>query len=295
MDQGLAGARPSGWMGALRALAAVVVLWCGGWGAVCPRGMAQLPTPISIGVMTDTNQALINPTNFFAANSNLLIQIVGTNSLILTALTNALGQTATPSFASASGTYLTAVTVSISCATPNSTITYTTDGSTPSATNGTVYTNSFTQSSTATVKAYATSYYRPDSAVGQRSYTITSGTKVYYGRSSNTSLTGAQVEALTSATKVSGINGSYSIASGSGYYFFAWLQGFDDPVATTGFVINGVPVTMADSSVSYNGTLNNGWTYQTVTQGGNTYTVYRSAYQLGGANTVTLSGANAVP
>ena len=72
------------------------------------------------------------------------------------------------------------------------------------------------------------------------------------------------------------------------------MQGFDDPVQTTGFVINGVPATMADSSVGYNGTLDNGWTYQTGTSGGNTYTVYRSAYLLGGANTVVLSGVNAV-
>lgn len=270
--------------------AAVVGLLFGGRMAV-----AQLPVPISIGVMTDTNQALINPTNFFSANSNLLIQIVGTNAVFLNALTNALGTTATPTFGAAAGTYLNSVGVVLSCSTPNSTIMYTTDGTTPNATNGVVYTNSFTLSSTATVKAYATSYYRPDSAVASRSYTITSGTRVYYGRSSNTSLTGTQVEALGYTTHTSGISGSYTFALGSGYYYFAWVSSFDSPSALTGFTISGVPVSMADSSVSYSGSSDNGWTYQSASNGGNTYKVYRSAYPLGGANTVVLSGDNGAP
>ena len=251
------------------------------------QAWAQLPNAISSGVSVDTNGAIIFPTS--------LSGFLATNGIASYAnLTNALGNTANVTFSLASGTYLTAANVSLSCSTPNSTITYTLDGTTPSATNGVTYTNQLSFSTSKTVKAYATSPFRGDSSVTTGSYTITAGTKVYYGRSSNTSLTGAQVEALTSVTKVSGINGSYSVASGSGYYFFAWLQGFDDPVQTTGFVINGVPATMADSSVGYNGTLDNGWTYQTGTSGGNTYTVYRSAYLLGGANTVVLSGVNAV-
>ncbi len=270
--------------------AAVVGLLFGGRMAV-----AQLPVPISIGVMTDTNQALINPTNFFTANSNLILQIVGTNSAIWTALTNALGTTATPTFSPGSGSYLNSVGVVLSCATPNSTITYTTDGTTPSATNGTVYTNSFTLSSSGTVKAYATSYYRPDSAVGSRTYTITGGTRVYYGRSSNTTLTGTQVEALGFTTHTSGINGSYTFASGAGYYYFAWVSAFDSPTALTGFTISAVPVSMADSSVGFSGSSDNGWTYQTASNGGNTYKVYRSAYPLTGANTVVLSGDNGAP
>ena len=302
MDRGLAGARPSermkrqdagaahGLLGALRAWAAVLLLWFCQWPAV-----AQLPTPVSIGVMVDTNNMLLNPTNFFTANSNLLVQIVGTNSLFLTALTNALGTTATPTFGAAAGTYLNSVGIVLSCATPNSTITYTTDGSTPSATNGVVYTNSFTLSSAATVKAFATSYYRPDSAVASRSYTISSGTRVYYGRSANTSLTGAQVEALGYTTKTSGINGSYNFVAGAGYYYFAWVQAFDSPVDTTGFVINAIPVTMADSLVGYSGSSDNGWTYQTASNGGNTYKVFRSAYPLTGANTVVLTGSNGLP
>jgi hypothetical protein len=252
------------------------------------QAWAQLPTPISTALSVDTNGAIIFPTSLTA--------FLNTNGIAsLAALTNALGSTANVTFGLASGTYLNTANVTLSCATPNATIVYTLDGTTPSATNGTTYSGSIAITSTKTVKAYATSYYRPDSSVTQSSYTITAGTKVYYGRSTNTSLTGAQVEALSSATKVSGINGNYSFASGSGYYYFAWLQSFDSPAQTTGFVINGTPVTMADSSVSYNGTADNGWTYQTATSGGNTYKVFRSAYQLGGANTVVLSGANAVP
>ena len=252
------------------------------------QAWAQLPAAQSTAVSVDTNGVIIFPTDisaFFASNG---IPSLGT-------LTNALGTTATPTYGAAAGTYLNSVGVVLSCATPNATIVYTTDGSTPSATNGVTYTNSFTLSSTATVKAYARSYYRPDSSVASRSYTITGGTRVYYGRSSNTTLTGTQVEALGYTTHTSGINGNYTFASGSGYYYFAWVQSFDSPTALTGFTISGVPVSMADSSVSYSGSLDNGWTYQTASNGGNTYKVYRSAYPLGGANTVVLSGDNAAP
>ena len=252
-------------------------------------------TILSSTVSVDSSGVIIAPTNFLSANLSGLAAALGTNVLTASALTNALGQTATPTFGAAAGTYLNSVGIVLSCATPNSTIVYTTDGTTPSATNGVTYTNSFTLTSSGTVKAYATSYYRPDSSVASRSYTITSGTRVYYGRSANSTLTGTQVEALGFTTHTSGINGSYTFASGSGYYYFAWVSAFDSPASLTGFTISGVPLSMADSSVGFSGSNDNGWTYQTVSNGGNTYNVFRSAYPLGGANTVVLSGSNGVP
>ena len=260
------------------------------------RGDTILSSTVNVD---PTTGVIIAPTNFLSANISAIVTALGTNVATFTALSNALGQTAPVTFSLAAGTYLTSATVSLACATPNSSITYTLNGSTPTASNGTLYTGTITLTNSATIKAYATSYYRSDANVTSAAYTITSGTKVYYGRSSNTSLTGAQVEALTSVTRIpaanQGINGSYSFSAGTGYYYIAWLFSFDDPLATTGFVINGVPVTMADASVSYNGTVVNGWTYQTATAGSNTYKVFRSAYPLTGANNVILSGSNYLP
>ena len=62
---------------------------------------------------------------------------------------------ATPVITPASGTYGTAQTVTITDETAGAAIRYTTDGSAPSVTNGTVYTGTFTVSATTTVKAIA--------------------------------------------------------------------------------------------------------------------------------------------
>lgn len=61
---------------------------------------------------------------------------------------------ATPTFSPAAGTYLSSQTVTISCETDGTTIYYTTDGTTPSESNGTEG-NSVTISSTTTLKAVA--------------------------------------------------------------------------------------------------------------------------------------------
>ena len=60
-----------------------------------------------------------------------------------------------PLIAPAAGTYTSRVTVSMSAPTPGSAIKYTTDGSAPTDTNGTLYSGPFTLTSTATVKAIA--------------------------------------------------------------------------------------------------------------------------------------------
>ena len=69
------------------------------------------------------------------------------------------------------GTFLTSetpsVTVSISCGTDGATIYYTTDGTEPSATNGTAYTESFTVNTTTTVKAVAVKDGESSSVVSQ--------------------------------------------------------------------------------------------------------------------------------
>ncbi len=84
------------------------------------------------------------------------------------------GTVSAPTFSPGSGTYTTPQTVSISTSTSGASIRYTTDGSTPSPTSGTVYTGPITISTSTTVRAiaYTTS---ASSSVSSASYSIGPG------------------------------------------------------------------------------------------------------------------------
>ncbi len=87
---------------------------------------------------------------------------------------NTVSQVAAPSFSLASGTYTGAQSVSISTATGGATIRYTTDGSTPTETHGTVYSGTaLTISTTTTLQAIAYETGFTDSSVTAATYTIT--------------------------------------------------------------------------------------------------------------------------
>ena len=83
------------------------------------------------------------------------------------------GGVATPMISPAAGTYSAPVSVTITDTTPNSTIYYTTDGSTPT-TMSAQYSAAFQVSTTATVNAFATANGLTASAVASAAYTITS-------------------------------------------------------------------------------------------------------------------------
>lgn len=83
------------------------------------------------------------------------------------------GTVATPTFSPAAGTYTSAQTVSISTTTSGATIRYTTDGTTPSETAGTVYSGAISVSASETLKAIAYKSTWADSAIGSAAYTIT--------------------------------------------------------------------------------------------------------------------------
>jgi hypothetical protein len=82
-----------------------------------------------------------------------------------------LATTATPTLSPGGGSFTSAVTVTISVATPGATIHYTTDGSTPTTASA-AYTGPFTLSQTATVKAMAAAGGMANSAVATATYTI---------------------------------------------------------------------------------------------------------------------------
>jgi N-acetylneuraminic acid mutarotase len=78
---------------------------------------------------------------------------------------------ATPSFNVPGGTYTSVQSVSITDATPNSTVYYTTDGSTPT-TGSTVYNGAITVASSETIKSIATATGYSTSTVASATYTI---------------------------------------------------------------------------------------------------------------------------
>ncbi len=90
-------------------------------------------------------------------------------------------QTATPVFAPAAGTYVSAQSVTISDATSGAAIRYTTDGSTPTAASA-LYSGAITVSASKTLKAIAIASGLTNSTVATASYTIqSSGTGINFG------------------------------------------------------------------------------------------------------------------
>ena len=80
--------------------------------------------------------------------------------------------TATPTFTPCAGVYSATQTVTISCATSGASIRYTTDGSAPSETHGSVYSSAVNISSTTHLKAIAYQSGQFDSAIATGEYTI---------------------------------------------------------------------------------------------------------------------------
>jgi parallel beta-helix repeat protein len=89
-----------------------------------------------------------------------------------------LPSAAAPTFSPAGGSYTTAQSVTISSTTSGASIRYTTDGSTPSETAGTLYTGPVTVSAAATLKAIAYESGFLDSSVSSATYTIGTATEI---------------------------------------------------------------------------------------------------------------------
>jgi len=115
----------------------------------------------------------------------------------VSATTNQLSQVAAPSLTPAGGTYTSAQSVSISTTTSGSTIRYTTNGSNPTSSSGTVYSSPISVSSSQTVKAIAYQSGYLDSSITTEAYTINlpSGTTLdsgdgFYNQALSTTQTG---------------------------------------------------------------------------------------------------------
>lgn len=109
------------------------------------------------------------------ASSTVTITATGSGGQTGTAkvtLTQPETPVATPTFTPAAGTYTAAQSVTIGTTTTGASIRYTTDGTTPSETKGTLYSAGFTVGATATVKAIAYKTGMSDSTVASAVYTI---------------------------------------------------------------------------------------------------------------------------
>jgi hypothetical protein len=105
------------------------------------------------------------------------ITITGTSGNISHSITGTLTvtaapQVATPTFTPSAGGYTSAQSVTINTTTSGASIRYTTDGSTPSETTGTLYSGPITVSTMTTINAIAYERFMADSAVASATYTF---------------------------------------------------------------------------------------------------------------------------
>jgi regulation of enolase protein 1 (concanavalin A-like superfamily) len=110
---------------------------------------------------------------------------------------------AAPTFSPGSGTYSATQSVTISTTTSGASIRYTTDGSTPSETVGTLYSGPLTVSNTTTVKAVAYASGMSDSAVASATYSFGPGSLAIVATSESGDDGGGHTVAMT-------IDGNYS-------------------------------------------------------------------------------------
>ena len=145
----------------------------------------------------------------------------GSSSVYIYSVTVTTGgsSVATPTFSPAAGTYTSAQSVTISCATAGSTIYYTTDGTTPTS-SSTVYSSAVSISSSCTLKAIAKkgSDY---SSVASASYTI----NLPYTVSFSTGEGNSSISPVTETEQGEGItlpDGPTPACSSDGWVFAGW-------------------------------------------------------------------------
>ncbi|MEO6994916.1 MAG: chitobiase/beta-hexosaminidase C-terminal domain-containing protein [Lacunisphaera sp.] len=97
------------------------------------------------------------------------------------------GNVAANTFSPAAGSYGSTQSVTLATGTIGAAIRYTTDGSTPNRTTGTVYSTAISVAATATVKAIAYKDYWADAAVQSATYTISAGPVTFVDNANRTS------------------------------------------------------------------------------------------------------------
>jgi hypothetical protein len=148
-------------------------------------------------------------------------------------LPNALPTAATPTFSPPAGTYSSAQTVSISTTTGGASIRYTTDGSTPTETHGTVYSTPFVIGNSITINAVAYESGFNDSSVASADYTITTSQQVTAPTFNPPGGTYSTAPSVSIGTTTSGASINYTLDGST-------------PTSTSGFIYSG-PITINSS------------------------------------------------
>jgi hypothetical protein len=193
---------------------------------------------------------------------------------------------ATPTFNPTSGSFATTLAVTISSTDVGASLYYTLDGTTPNS-GSFAYTVPVVLSATTTLKAIAIVSGYVNSAVASQTYTKTVATyPIYWGWSTNRTLTEAQILALTAGTDSNPYgNRTFPAATVSDYAFFWWPDTFAD-VATNpnGFLAGSFPIPMATNVEGFTTLDAAGYYYLPTTVNGVLGRQYGSYYQIGGAS-----------
>lgn len=179
------------------------------------------------------------------------------DSAVATGIFTIVEAVATPTFNPPAGTYPTAQNVAISCTTAGATIKYTTDGSVPSATNGTAYSQPLSVQNNLTIKAIAIKTGMPDSSVATADYTISSAVANPVFTPAGGTFTGSQSISITCATQGATIKyttdgttapsktvgttytGAINVSATTTIKAIAFKDGFSDSqVVTSAYTIN---------------------------------------------------------
>jgi hypothetical protein len=158
-----------------------------------------------------------------------------TSAVTSAAYTINLAQVATPSFNPVGGIYTSTQNVAITSATSGASIRYTTNGTTPTSSSGTVYAGPVAISGTTTLKAIAYKSGMADSAVRSDTYTVSTGgvTVTFASGFANTALPAAQTDLFTAefdvVPSISPIDGVVSLSAGTqtGYAGLATIVRFN--------------------------------------------------------------------
>jgi transglutaminase-like putative cysteine protease len=177
----------------------------------------------------------INVTADTAINYEGSTIVVGTNPVVTPE------KAATPSISPAAGTYTSAQSVTIACATSGATIYYTTDGTTPSASNGTAYSGAIEVSATTTIKAVAVKTALTDSDVASSAYTINIPANV-------PSIADITTDTIIPEVEISGGGVQASPAPSGAVYYFSGTSGVAGTKAES-------DIQMDDTVVKYNQTV----------------------------------------
>jgi parallel beta-helix repeat protein len=147
------------------------------------------------------------------------VKVDGTYMLIDALIyTSTSSPVAPPTFTPAGGTYSSAQTVTIGTTTTGATIRYTVDGSTPSETNGTIYTGPIVISSNTTLKAIAYKSGMTDSTVTSANYAFTVTVTVatgFYNQALPAAKTGTFTAQFDAVSSVSPANAVVSLSQGA--------------------------------------------------------------------------------